>query len=388
MRVVLGIDLGSSWCKAALYDPAGQLIAYNRVPSYAGPAGPGASAADLARWWGNIGDAVRPLAPVGRPDGIAFANRGYWGVFLDEQMRAIAADGPANQSREAVYAASGWGEGGPWARAYAPVLVAATCWLLRQRPALHALVRRVGALHDWLVWRLTGAWVTDPCNGPCGLAGWPEAALSLTGLPVSAFPTLLPAEATAGRLTVQAGEDLGLPAGIPVACSSHDGALANLGGDAWREGDALVTLGTNSVLRIVMGRPLEGWFGYPIPPGAYAWVRGVPGLAPRAEAAKQQGAEDYRAALVAVAGAVGELLAVAHACGLRPRQFQVTGGLSNVPIMRELLRQTLDGSVAWTDPEAGLRGAAMLAAVACGWYGDVPAAASAMRYQTDQRSGG
>jgi sugar (pentulose or hexulose) kinase len=387
MSVVLAIDLGSTWCKAGLYDPQGRLVAFNRAPSRGGPQGPGASQADLDHWWDSVAEAVRPLAALARPESLAFSCRGYPGVYLDRQMVAIAAPGPARLSREATYATPGWGEGGPWARAYAPALAATGLWLRQAHPELHRQVWRLGALHDWLLWRLTGEWLTDPCDGPCGLLDWPPAAMAVAGLPREAFATLLPAETRAGELTPEAAERLGLPAGIPVACGSHDGAAANLGGNAWQVGDAMVTLGTNTVLRIVTGRPLEGWFGYPIPPGAYAWVRGIPGLAPRVEAARQQSPEAERTALEAVAAAVAELLGAARSCGLHPRQYQVTGGLTYVPYMRELLLQTLDGPVTWTDPEAGLRGAAMLAAVTGGWFDSVPAAAAAMRLRTKAEHG-
>jgi sugar (pentulose or hexulose) kinase len=59
----------------------------------------------------------------------------------------------------------------------------------------------------------------------------------------------------------------------------------------------------------------------------------------------------------------------------------VTGGLSNVPAIRRMLGQRLGTSIRRADPEAGMRGAAMLAAVAAGWFRDVTAAAQGMRYR-------
>lgn len=390
MNLVLAIDVGTSWCKAGLYDPAGRLVALNRAPSGLGAYGPGqisASDDDLARWWSSVAEAVRPLvAGAGAPwAALAFSSRAGHVLFFDSQMRGIPV-GPGEAAalqaaRAEAYGAPGWGEGGPWARAYIPGMVAHAWWLGRAFPELHRQVRRAGVLHDWLLWRLTGAWVTDPCNGPVGLSDWPEAAMALSGLGREAFAAMLPSEAVAGSLLPEAAAELGLPPGLPVACGGHDGALANLGGGAWRVGDALITLGTRSVVRIVTGAPMDGEFGYPIPPGHYAWVAGEYSGVDRIAAAREKGRKEYRAALETVAENVAGIVARARAVGLNPRRFRVTGGLSNVPLLRRLLRAALGAPLYRVDPEAGLRGAAMLAAVAAGWYTDVPAAARGMRYR-------
>lgn len=391
MNLVLGIDLGSSWSKAALYDPKGRVVASHKVPSHLGPHGPGASQEDLEGWWRAFVEAARPLAAhgqmagVGPIDAIAFSVRGYWGLFLDENWQAIPVKGPAALPRAEAYTADGWGEGGPWARAYSPLLASTGKWLRENHPELHSRVRRIGALHDYLVWRLTGRWLTDPCDGPAGLADWPPAMMAVTGLPRAAFADMLAAEAPAGGLLPGAARELGLPEGTTVAVSIHDGAAANLGGSAHKVGDAMVTLGTNTVLRVVMGHHLEGAFGYPVPPGRYTWVRGIVGTALSVQAAREKGEEAYRTALREVADVAAELLAGARKDGLDPTLFVLTGGLSNVPYMRRLLKQKLGGTIRRADPEAGMRGAAMLAAVACGWYKDADVAERHMRYRPLKR---
>lgn len=382
MKLVLGIDVGTSWVKAGLYDRDGRLLASHRVPSGAGKSKLCASDADLQQWWEAVAAAVRPLAAKATPESMAYASRAYYYyLYFDEQMSALSIDEAPQIPVEEVFAAPGWGQGGAWSRAYAPVLVAHLKWLREQYPLAHGRIRRAGTLHDYLLWRLTGEWVTDPCNGPFGLSDWPEAAMSLSGLPREAFATMREPESLAGGLLPAPALNMGLRPGLPVAVSGHDGALANLGGGADRVGDAMITLGTNTVLRIVTGDPVDGWFGYPIPPGNYAWVRGVPGTGPMVTAAKEKGRKAFRVALEQVVAKVQELLAAAHTAGLVPRRFKVTGGLSNVPLMRRLLRDALGAPLYRVDPEAGMRGAAMLAAVAAGWYPDVPAAARGMRYK-------
>jgi len=385
---VLGIDLGSTWCKAGLYDRTGRLAVSGRSDSRTTTLGLGAADADLEHWWQAVAAAVRALPQTSRVDALAVSCRGYFGVFLDGTMRSAMPFSVPQIPRDlSPYASSGWEPGGLWARAYAPIIVANARWVLEHHPEVHARIRHAGALHNYIAWRLTGHWVTDPASGPGGLPDWPPAAMSFSGLARECFAAPLPAEAVIGSLTAQAARDLDLAAGVPVACGGHDGALANLGGGAYHTGDAMITLGTNTVLRIVTGLPVDGWFGYPIPPGVWAWVRGVPGTAPRVDAARELGRRAYGAALDGVAAAVQNLLETARAAGLSPQRFMATGGLSVISAMRRRLRRILGQLPVWTDPESGMRGAGMLAAVAAGWYRDVPSAAEGMRYHQRRARG-
>ena len=380
-QTVLGIDLGSTWCKAGLYERTGRLTSTGRLDSRTRTLGLGATDADLEHWWQALAGGVRALPLPVRADAVAVSCRGYYGVFLDRAMRSAMPFSVPQIPRDlSPYASAGWEPGGLWARAYAPIIVANVRWVLEHHPDVHARIRHAGALHNYIAWRLTGRWVTDPASGPGGLVDWPPAAMSLSGLTRECFADPLPSETTIGPLTAQAASDLGLASGTPVACGGHDGALANLGGGAYHIGDAMITLGTNTVLRIVTGSPVDGWFGYPVPPGIWAWVRGMPGTAPKVEAAREQGRRAYSAALDAVAAAMQNLVETARSAGLSPRRFLATGGLSVVSAMRRRLGQVLGQPPIWTDPESGMRGAAMLAAVAAGWYRDVPSAAEGMQY--------
>ena len=65
----------------------------------------------------------------------------------------------------------------------------------------------------------------------------------------------MPSVELAGELRPDIADELGLPAGLPVASGLNDGAAATLGVGAHREGDAVVSLGTNGVLRLLTASP-------------------------------------------------------------------------------------------------------------------------------------
>ncbi|HLW60512.1 MAG TPA: FGGY family carbohydrate kinase [bacterium] len=422
------MDLGSTLCKAAVCDRRGGIIAEGHSLSPAGGAGPGPEEAQLSAWWRAACTAVQ-AAFAGRAEdrrrirAIGVSCRYQAGIFLDTDGRAVAAPGriPATRAlpevRE-VHEANGWGPHGPLACGYGPFLVGAALWLRRRHPRIHRRVRRVGALHDYIVFRLSGAWVTDYATGPGG-DRWPVAPCALAGFESSAFPAPLPMDTRAGGLATGAARDLDLPAGIPVAVGAQDGACANFGAGATERGDGCVTLSTNAVVRIVTGTLVPGVFGYVVAPsGRWAWVRGIPGggrfldavvaaldgcptpatadrhaaLSPhepssppvrvldlpvrdvkeipmRVRALRRSGHAPgaiYAGAVDDIVSAVRGLVAEANATGVTARRYVLTGGLTAAPLLPKRLAEALDAPVTAEVREAAARGAARLAAMTVG----------------------
>jgi sugar (pentulose or hexulose) kinase len=439
-EAVLAIDMGSSWCKAAYVDRTGEMLAEGRGYSGGGPPF-GHDADDLAASWGVLVEAVRDASAVmgnSQPVAIALSCRKAPGVWLD------AANHPVSPPRDDVlaagrqdidesYAADVWSPLGPFSFGYGVDLIGNTRWLRRRFPDLWAQVTRVGSLHTWLVYRLTGRWATSPAAGPACPA-WPEAASELTGLPLTAFPEVIDSFGVAGKLTSEAAEELGLPEGTPVVTGTHDGAAANLGAGAMHAGDACLTLGTNGVVRVVTGEPLYRQFGYPIVEGRWAMVRDIVGIAhhldrvvnaidgqgtpvsaerharltaqagivplgssgvrlpvPEQEflGAGQgssaltvvEGYPDgmvYRAALEGIALAFKGVMDVVVESGARPQHVVVTGGATANDLLLHMLSGVLNMAVHTIPGETGVRGASILAALGAGWFDSVDTAVDAM----------
>jgi sugar (pentulose or hexulose) kinase len=436
---VLGIDLGSTWCKAAYLDPNGRVLAHGRADARGAPAF-GFGEDDLDEIWATIrqavGEASAHLRAVGvrpAPSGVALSSRQGAGLWLDDRGRPL---GPASalssqalrEATAAVYGAPVWDAESLCS--YAPVLVSRTLCLRRSRRDLWGHVRWVGALHDGLLLRLTGHWATNPATGP-GWPDWPRAAGLLCGLPMAAFPAVLDFGARAGPLAVAAAHDLGLPRATPVAAGYHDGAAATVGVGSLEVGDACITLGTSAALRVVTHRPVPGWFGYPISEDRWVWMRGVGraladvdavaevvGAAPAAPGVRHatlteearavppgaqglslpigESGQDvraaasaarnaghavgtiYRAALEGVALRIRHLAVMAHQAGVVPRRYVATGGAARNDLLLGILSGALAQPVGRGEDEAGVRGAALAAAVVAGWYPTIASAARRM----------
>jgi sugar (pentulose or hexulose) kinase len=421
------VDLGSTLCKAAVCDAHGQILSLGHTSSPPGPAGPSPDACELAAWWQATRRAVArcliDLGPGGRARirALGVSCRYFAGVFLDAADHPVAASPPEPVWRETpevreVYEGGGWGPAGPLACGYGPILVGAARRFRHRHPNLHRRVQRVGALHDYIVLCLTGAWVTDYATGPGG-PSWPDIASRLAGVKPSAFPAPLPMHARAGPLRPGPATDLGLIPNIPVAVGGQDGACANFGAGAVEPGDGCITLSTNAVVRIVTGTPIAGEFGYVIAPsGSWAWVRGVPGAGRALDAVvaaldgepapaessrhraltpgerpgnvprvldlpeadvpriahgvrllREQGCAReaiYAGAVDDVVNAIMGLVGGARRRGGTARRYVLTGGMTAAPLLCERLAAALDAREIPIVREAAAGGAAQLAAIA------------------------
>lgn len=433
---VLAIDMGSSWCKAAYVDETGRLVAQGRVYTRGGPQ-LGHNAADLARSWSALAGAVRKanaelrqLGHTPAPLAVGISCRKAPGIWLDEAGQPVGVaraeiERAGREDIDASYAADVWGESDPFAYGYGVDLIGNTRWLKRQLPETWQRVRRAGTLHTWLMRQLTGRWVTSPAAGP-GQFAWPQAVVELTGLPVEAFPTVVESFGVVTTLAAGAATELELAPETPVVTGTHDGAASNLGSAAIDRGEACLTLGTNGVLRVVTGERLPRQFGYPVVEEHWAMVRDIVAIAPHldrvvaavdglgkpvlpdrhialtAEAepvpagshglSLPVGASEslvsiaeqhppgvvYRAALEGIGLAFRGVVDVAKAAGASPERFVATGGATANQLLLTIMSAMLGQPIEIAANEAGLRGAAILAATGAGMFPAVDRAVAAM----------
>jgi xylulokinase len=109
-------------------------------------------------------------------------------------------------------------------------------WIAENEPRTYTEARWALQPKDWIRARLTGEVHAEPSDASATLLydlpgdGWDLEVVSALGLDPGLLAPLLPSSAApAGHLTVQAGTELGLTAGIPVAAGAGDTAAAALG---------------------------------------------------------------------------------------------------------------------------------------------------------------
>jgi len=260
----LGLDLGTSSAKAVVTDTGGKVLAQAAAGYAVTSARAGYAESDPADWWsavtGCVREAVHEAGQAGggiRPAAIGLSGQMHGLVLtsVDGQplrpallwadsratgaLRAYRHLAPDALARLANPLTPGMT--GPllmWVAEHEPGTYRAACWALAPK--------------DWLRARLTGEVHAEPSDASASLLydvpgdRWDLEVVGALGLDADVLAPLLPsAGAQAGHLTGQAADELGLPAGIPVAAGAGDTAAATLGSGIGL-GEVQLTVGTGA----------------------------------------------------------------------------------------------------------------------------------------------
>ena len=269
MTFVIGLDLGTTSCKALALEVGGAVLAQTTAGYELRAAAAGEAVQETAAIWMVVRDVLQAL-------GQRIAMEAAAGICLSGAMHSVlpvTADGrplaPAMtwpDSRAAPQAAAIRAladeqalyerTGCPVQATYHPARL--RWWQMNGAPPEAALY--VG-LKEWALYCLTGVWAYDwTMASTTGLLdivqrSWDEEALALAQVTADALPPLVAPHEQVGVVTAAAARDTGLPQGLPVIAGSHDGGLANLGVGADEPGEVAITVGTSGAIRMVVDAP-------------------------------------------------------------------------------------------------------------------------------------
>ena len=134
--------------------------------------------------------------------------------------------------------------------------------LAREDHDIFKRCRRIIHQTDWIVGMLCGRYdVTDistalKTGADPGALNWPQAIETKLGIPLALLPRIVLPGVTIGKVTAEAAEMSGLPAGVPVVSGCTDGTAGCLASGASKPGDLNITLGTTLVFKAISPTPL------------------------------------------------------------------------------------------------------------------------------------
>jgi xylulokinase len=134
-------------------------------------------------------------------------------------------------------------------------------WVRRNEPDTYARIRKVLSLAPYVGGRLAGLRTADAYLDPSHLSGWiigwnaatrdfSDQQLQDLGVPREFCPTVKRPTDIIGALSASYAEQIGLPAGIPIACGAGDVMQSNLSAGLVRPGMATDVAGTASILTV------------------------------------------------------------------------------------------------------------------------------------------
>ncbi len=259
---LLGIDLGTSSVKVIVLDAQGCVLSTGKADYQVLSHHPGWAEGDPDEWWqATISATTEALerVPGIEISGIGLSGQMHGVILTDAQGMPVRpallwADERAREQLrkyQALPPTMRKGLANPLVPGMAgPLLL----WIKEFEHSLYERAHRALQPKDWLRWRMTGCFATDPTDASATLLydlsrdGWSEHVISALALKPRLFPEILRSSEMAGRLTQEAAQALHLPVDLPVATGAADTAAAALGTGLHIPGTTQLTLGTGMQL--------------------------------------------------------------------------------------------------------------------------------------------
>jgi gluconokinase len=387
MDYMIGVDIGTTSTKVALFDLHGKLQTvsrqlypiYHELPDRAEEDPAAIFAAVIAGLTAVVHDKAVQQTEV---KGIAFSSAMHSVILMDKHdqplTRAITwADNRAVATAKVLKDSANSQQ--LFARTGVPIHpmspLTKLMWFKQNQPELLRQTKQVIGVKEYVLWRLFGRYVEDySIANATGLFNintldWDEAALDLAGITRAQLPELVDTDYQLRGMDQEIAATIGLAADTPVIIGASDGTLSNLGLNAIRPGAVAVTIGTSGAVRMVAATPKVDaagrlftyyldkthWvIGGPVNNGGivFQWVRDQL-FAPEKAIAATQGTDLYekltQLAATVPAGA-GGLLCQPYLGGERAPLWNADArgsyfGLTQSHTRAHLVRATLEGVV-------------------------------------------
>ena len=269
----IGVDIGSSGCKAIAVDGEGktlgvQSVRYDNTLVCTG-LGCYEQPARVLRDAGLdcIRALVRELGPDRRTAAIGLTGQMHGLVALDEHLEPLrpilsCVDFRNEKQNDEIYAKVGGKEG---LLPYTNNKMVPSCtagkilWMRENEPALFARTRVVVNPKDYVRTVLTGVPATDESDasgfGVYDVRNhrWNRELLDLIGLPEEVLPPVLHADQAVGTVLPEVAAELGLGPDTVVVAGAGDAIMQTVGSGAVEEGVYSVVLGSGGLISTSLG---------------------------------------------------------------------------------------------------------------------------------------
>jgi sugar (pentulose or hexulose) kinase len=281
--VVVTLDIGGSAAKATAYDVSRHVnlatasTLYPLAPDLSDP-----GLFDPDAWWAAAVRSIRSV--VGQ---VEAEDRNFLGITVSAvRMPFVLVDGSGsptapsilNRDRRAlrqvgeiagvISAERLYDVTGHWA---APEFgLPKLLWLRSSSPQAWRSTRTVLQLHDWFVFRLSGAIASEPSSAAMSQmldvanGVWFEELLAAFEIPIGRFPELRPSGSRVGTLLADVASSTGLPSGLPVHVGGGDTHLSVLSASVGEEAAPVVVAGSTAPIQAATSSPPTSRERYPL----------------------------------------------------------------------------------------------------------------------------
>ncbi len=270
MEYLLGIDIGTSACKIALFDRNGGVCASDTEEYSVYYPHPGWAEQDPEEWWEAVCRGINRCAEKSGVSASDIAGIGIDGqswsavpvgsggnvlcrtpIWMDNRSAAICARLNDTLGADDLLGLSG----NPLT---APYTTGKILWFRENLPEVFGKTDKILQSNSFIAYKLTGQLTQDPSQG-YGLHcfdirknAWDREAARRLGIPCHLLPEIHPCHDVIGRVTAEAAKLCGLAEGTPVVAGGLDSAAAALGAGVVRTGETQEQGGQSEGMSICM----------------------------------------------------------------------------------------------------------------------------------------
>ena len=426
----IGVDLGTSAVKLLLMDGEGKIhkIVSKEYPIFFPQ--PGWSEQRPEDWFSQTMEGIKELiAEVDKDQvaGISFGGQMHGLVILDKEDKVIRPallwnDGRTYEECDYLNNEIGKEKLSEYTAniSFTGFTAPKILWVKNKEPENFARISKIMLPKDYIAYKLTGVHCTDLSDASGMLLldvknrRWSQEMCEICGIGEEMLPKLFESYECVGTVKEEIAKELGIPATVKVAAGAGDNAAAAVGTGTVGEGMCNISLGTSGTIFISSKKfgvdkfnalhafaHADGYY-HLIGTDAYAkeqkdivklgenhvyflpYLMGErsPHNNPNARGTfigmtmDTTRADMTQAVLEGVTFALRDSLEVARSLGIHLERTKICGGGAKSPLWKKMIANILNLKVDVIESEEGpALGGAMLAAVACGEYESVEAAA-------------
>ncbi|MEA3345920.1 MAG: FGGY family carbohydrate kinase [Chloroflexota bacterium] len=267
-QYLLGLDQGTTTCRAVLYDLEAHVLgeAYREVhPRHPHPTW---AEVDPEDWWRATASVIREALEGARVDARQIVSIGlcallHAAVPVDREGQPLAramlwmdqrcqpqVEWMIQEHGAEIEAVMGTGRR-PSTTVTAPKLR----WWLENRPEIIRRTYKFLWPKDFIRYRLTGTMASDPTDAGGAFLlhperRWATEIMNIIGVPAEKLPPMLEPYKVAGQVTSQAAQETGLAEGTPVVAGCGDTLATLIGANANQPGRGCLYIGTAAWLNL------------------------------------------------------------------------------------------------------------------------------------------
>jgi len=252
---LLGIDIGTSSCKVALFTTEGEVVAQGNGDYKVYYPNPGWAEQDPEDWWTAVCQVTKKLIADSQIDPKAIRGIGVDGqswsaiaidrdgkvlcrnpIWMDTRAQEICSEINERVGEEQLFEVCG----NPLQPAYSLPKV---LWYKEKLPDVYQQIDKILQCNSFIVYRLTGVVSQDLSQGyghqcfDMKNGCWAPEICDLLGIDPDLLPEIYPCHQVVGTVTRSAAELTGLAEGIPVVAGGLDAACGALGAGVIHPGE-------------------------------------------------------------------------------------------------------------------------------------------------------